>query len=85
MSKQKFLKPVMKNILKSSYLMNNVKYNKKIDSSINKTNFCAPTDSTAYISCISTPKSISKDSKPYIKKINHLSADPPGFMYKLEK
>lgn len=75
----------MKNILKSSNLMNNTEYNKKFDSSINKTNFGAPTDSTAYVSCISTPKSISKDRKPHIKKTNHFEADPTVFINKIDK
>jgi hypothetical protein len=49
--------------------MNNTQYNKKIDSSINNANFGARTDSTAYVSCISTPKSISKDRRPHKKKL----------------
>ena len=36
---------------------------------MHKTSLCTPTDSTAFMSCVSTPHSRSQDKRNYFKKI----------------
>jgi hypothetical protein len=67
-SKNKSKKNSLKNIIKNAYLVK--KNGKKNNESVMyKTSLCSPNDTTALVSCISTPNSRSKDKRNYLKKI----------------
>jgi hypothetical protein len=68
LNKQKSQKASLRNIIKTGYLVKKTE-NQNMESIMHKTSLCTPTDSTAFMSCVSTPHSRSQDKRNYFKKI----------------
>lgn len=67
-NKQNNKKTLPKNIIKTPYFVKKSSKKESI-SAIHKTSICTPAETTAFISCISTPNSRSLDKKQFIKKL----------------